>query len=176
MCRHESRVSGSLGPMRWLGYWAAVIAGAATTVSGCLTSQDNPGGEGRFEDPPITIERGGSGGSSQGAEGGEPSGGSNSRGGRSGAGGGSQGGSDSGCAADEDCEFRADDRNRCHVPTGECVECLNTADCGGNECVNNECRVDTPCTTTGECPTGLVCNQATDLCVECVVSTDCGAD
>ncbi len=165
--------------MRWLGYWAAVIAGAATTVSGCLTSQENPGGEGRLEDPPITIERGGSGGSAQGAEGGEPSGGSNSRGGRSGAGGGSgtsQGGSDAGCTADRDCALRVDGRSRCYVATGECVDCLNTADCGGNECVNNECKVVTTCATTDDCPLGLVCNPSTDLCVECVVSTDCNAD
>src|SRR5262245_32175162 len=136
MCRHDGRLSGSLSPMRWLGYWAAVIAGAATTVSGCLTSQDKPGGDGgRFGDRPNTIEGGSSGGSSQGAEGGEPSGGSNSRGGRSGAGGGSgsgQGGSDSGCTTDRDCALRVDDRSRCYVPTGECVSCLNTADCGGN--------------------------------------------
>lgn len=166
--------------MRWLGYWAAVIAGAATSVSGCLTSQDNPGGgEGRLEDPPITIERGGSGGSGQGAEAGEPSGGTNSRGGRSGAGGGagtSQGGSDAGCTSDRDCALRVDDRNRCYQTTGECVECTSTADCGGADCINNECRAETPCTMAEDCPIGLVCNPGTDVCVECLTSANCAAD
>lgn len=166
--------------MRLLGYWAAVAGTTVFCASGCLTSQEDTGGDdgGEFEDPPITIEKGGSGGGSQGGDAGEPSGGSNPTGGRAGASGSGsgKGGSDSGCSDDTDCELRVGSP-RCSVPTGECVECLTVSDCGGaSECVNNECRPITPCATTENCPQGQVCNPSTDICVECITSNDCRAD
>ena len=168
--------------MRWLGYWAAVIAGTAVlSASGCLTSQDSSDDGGAIEDPPITIEKGGSstgqGGGAGDATGGSGKGGS-SRGGRAGGSGtgNGDGGSDSGCNDDTDCESRFDGRTRCSVATGECVDCLSVTDCESDEeCVNNICRPITTC-PAGECPNGLVCNPTTERCEQCVGSNGCAAD
>jgi hypothetical protein len=165
--------------MRWLSYWAVVIAGAALGSPACLTSQDGAGGSSRPEDPPVNGGSGGSAGTSRGGtgEGGEATGGTG-RGGSAGTAGtgNGEGGSDGGCVDDGDCAFRFDNRSVCSVPSGECVDCLTVSDCGSNqECVDNECRPITPCSTTSDCPLGLVCNQSTDRCVQCVGSGDCAA-
>ena len=162
--------------MRWLSYWAVVIAGAALSSPACLTSQDGSGGSSRPEDPPVNGGSGGSAGTRGGTAGeaGEASGGT-SRGGTAGTGIG-DGGADGGCVDDGDCAFRFDNRSVCSAPSGECVDCLTVADCGSNEeCVDNECRPITPCSTTPDCPLGLVCNPSTERCVQCVGSGDCAA-
>jgi len=168
--------------MRWLSSWAAAIVGSAILcASGCLTSQDNPSDGGGVEDPPpITSGSGGSSGnSSQGGGAGEDTGGSAGRGGGAGRGGSGgtgngDGGSDAGCSDDDDCAARADDKSRCSVPTGDCVECLTVADCEAEEeCVNNDCRPIITCSTSDDCPHNQVCNPATARCVQCVGSNDC---
>jgi hypothetical protein len=125
------------------------------------------------EDPPITLS-GGSGGSiAQGGDAGESTGGRDT----GGSGGTSSGGgSDGGCNDDGDCEFRIDGRSRCSVVTGECVSCLSPSDCDGYaECVDNECRPITTCSTAEDCPPGLVCSSSTARCVECNTASDCAA-
>lgn len=163
--------------MRWLGTWAAATVGSAVLfASGCLTSQEDAGGGGRVEDPPVTIGRSGSGGASQGGSAGDDTGGRSGSGGRAGRGGGGNGdgGSDDGCSDDTDCAFRVDERSRCSAPTGECVECLSVADCEANEeCVGNDCRPITTCATSDDCPHDLVCNPTTDRCVQCFGATGC---
>ncbi len=57
----------------------------------------------------------------------------------------------------------------CNPSTGECIECINTGDCNGeNECcVNNKC----------ECCDGFIRDPYTGLCVlepECIQDSDCG--
>jgi hypothetical protein len=166
--------------MRWLSYWAVVIAGAALSAPACLTSQEDAGGSTRPEDPPANGGSGGSAGTSRGGtvgEGGEATGGTG-RGGSAGTAGtgNGEGGSDGGCVDDGDCAFRIDNRSICSAPSGECVDCLTVADCGSNEeCIDNECRSIAQCSTSQDCPLGLVCNPSTDRCVQCIGSGDCTA-
>lgn len=62
----------------------------------------------------------------------------------------------------------------CDLGRRQCVECVEAADClGENEvCRANACVATTPCTTSRECP-GLVCDRTLGYCVECITETDC---
>src|SRR6187455_293012 len=164
--------------MRWLGSWAAaIVCTAVLSASGCLTSQEDPGDEGGVEDPPpFTGGSGGSSGStSQGGNAGEGTGGSGARAGRGGtAGNGSNEGGADGYSDDADCASRPDERSKCSVPTGDCVDCLAVDDCeAGEECVSNACRAITSCGATEDCPHNLVCNTSTDRCVQCAGGSGC---
>ena len=179
--------------MRWLGSRAVAIVGSTVLcAAGCLTSQEAPADGGGIEDPPITINGGSGGANSQGGDAGEATGGT----GRGGGAGTSSSG-DGDCDDDSDCEFRPDDRSKCHAPSGDCVDCLTPSDCDSSEqCVDNECRpigcvsatdcaesetcvsntCRERCTTDSHClPSGQRCNVGPNYCVDCLGDSDCDA-
>jgi Cys-rich repeat protein len=99
------------------------------------------------------------------------------------------------CTTSADCGRRG---GVCDTVAGQCVECLTTADCGGQKCdvashscvdclANADCPIDAPacssghtcgtmCATSADCSNGQpVCQTSSHSCVECLVNADCGA-
>ncbi|MET0384352.1 MAG: hypothetical protein ABW321_00260 [Polyangiales bacterium] len=66
------------------------------------------------------------------------------------------------CTVDQHCESQSEDR-RCDVLKGDCVECLDNADCSATEplCVEGDCE---ECITDDDCAIGRCRNG------------DCGID
>lgn len=65
----------------------------------------------------------------------------------------------------------------CDKSIGECVTCLEAADCPTNhDCTDNACTPYIPCKNSTDCGADEVCDKGAKRCVQCLVDADCGAD
>lgn len=80
------------------------------------------------------------------------------------------------CKTSLDCISAPDSQTVCSV-AGQCVQCVQAADCGedggyGFECLSNRCVAYDPCSSDDECASGG-CDTARGRCVECVTDGNC---
>ena len=84
------------------------------------------------------------------------------------------------CTSDSDCTGTDGGTPWCNTDTSSCVQCLSTADCGGNpnkSCVGNACVYNQgTCGQNSDCastPTLPVCDTTQSMCVGCLTNADC---
>lgn len=79
---------------------------------------------------------------------------------------------DDGCGTSVECNLCDESLPLCDLPNETCVECLDSNDCGDDECDpdTNQC---VECLDGNHCAPGEYCTQQTNECVECLSDSDC---